>query len=111
MIELIIILIVGLVLGWKYREWTAIAEVNKAKKLAEMAKAVAEAWIPVKFEQQDGRLYCYHGETGEFLAQGDDQKELSQNLVSRFPGKRFTMSRTDTQKFTIRYEDARDESV
>ena len=42
-----------------------------------------------KLEVVGGRLMMYKEETGEFLAQGNNWKELNDNLTTNFPNKWF----------------------
>lgn len=77
-----LLFIVGLLLGWKFREYTAVRKMQKLIKEAEKPKETDK--IQVKIEKHKDMFYVYNTETDEFLTQGKDKEEIQANLKSRF---------------------------
>ncbi len=78
-----LIFIVGILVGWKFREYTAVRKMNKFIQAAEAKKAEVNK-IQVKIEKQDDMFYLFNRDTDEFLIQGKDKEEIQENLKKRF---------------------------
>ena len=94
------ILFVGGVIGWKYREFTAIRMMNDMQ-LDKLEEELQNQKIYIKVEQQQGTWFAYDQEDGMFLAQGDDWKSVQKRLVERFPGKRFILDEDNMRKMGL----------
>ena len=79
-----LILIVGLILGWKLREYTAVRKFHKMVKQVEEQSPVTSNKISVKIERNNDMFYLYNLETDEFLTQGSSKEEIQENLKKRF---------------------------
>ena len=91
-ITAIFLLLVGGFAGWKYREYTALKLVKEFNEQQQkMSELVKKVQMKIKVESSNGQYFAYCDEQGDFLAQGDSWKSLSQRLVERFPGKKFIM--------------------
>lgn len=80
-----LIFILGLLLGWKLREYTAVRKFNKmldSKKPQETVEKVNK--VQVKIERNGKMFYLYNLETNEFLTQGYSKEEIQENLKKRF---------------------------
>lgn len=78
-----LIFIVGVLLGWKFREYTAVRKFNKMIKQAEETPKQPNK-ISVKIERSGKMFYLYNSETDEFLTQGYSKEEIQENLKKRF---------------------------
>jgi hypothetical protein len=92
--EEILILIVGLVAGWMLREWLAMYRMTQIMNqfevhVQEQVEEEMENMIPIFIEQHDDKFYVYQQEGGFFMAQGKTRRELEDNLMKRYPGKKF----------------------
>ena len=79
-----LLFIVGLLLGWKFREYTAVRKFHKMIKQSEEQQPVAPTKISVKIERSGKMFYLYNLETDEFLTQGYSKEEIQENLQKRF---------------------------
>lgn len=79
-----LIFIVGILLGWKFREYTAVRKFNKMIKKAEEETPKQPNKISVKIERSGKMFYLYNSETDEFLTQGYSKEEIQENLKKRF---------------------------
>lgn len=80
-----LIFIVGLLIGWKFREYTAVRKINKMlRENAEKSEKVEQNKITVKIEKHNDIFYLFNTETNEFLTQGKDKEEIQTNLKLRF---------------------------
>ena len=79
-------LIYGLcfLLGWKFREYTAVRKFHKMVKKAEEETPKPTNKISVKIERSGKMFYLYNLETNEFLTQGYSKEEIQENLKKRF---------------------------
>lgn len=74
----------GLLLGWKFREYTAVRKFHKMVKQVEEQSPVKLNKINVKIERSGKMFYLYNLETDEFLTQGYSKEEIQENLQKRF---------------------------
>jgi predicted negative regulator of RcsB-dependent stress response len=84
----ICILAVGTVIGWKYREYTAL-KMMQEMELQKVEQFVENKKIHIVLEENDGQMFCYEKETSNFMAMGETWDELADALSERYPGKRF----------------------
>lgn len=98
MIELIPILtfIVGLLIGWKYREHTAIKNINAVMEAAHHAEKASVIYI--KIERVDGQIFVYNRDTSEYMAHAMNRELLEKMLKDKYPGKTFGASTEDIGK-------------
>lgn len=75
----------GAVHGWNARERFA------ERRLRELTESLKEdlKLLPITVEKHNDRLFVYHKETKEFLAQGSTAEELETALENRYPGQKF----------------------
>ena len=110
MLETFLIIIVGIFIGWKWREISAIQlhrkmqEEKRESRIQELAEKIQGTFIEATVERIGDIFYMHNKETGEFLAQGNTSDELSENLRSRFPDKRFVMEKKDLKSIGIYHE-------
>ena len=106
-IETLLLVIAGIYLGWKWREISAIRMMEKERKkretsrIEELADKIQQTFVETTVEKIGNVFYLHDKETGEFLAQGDTPKELSNALRARFPKKRFVMDKNDLNMIGI----------
>ena len=94
MIEIILSLIVifitfmgGAVYGWNARERSAKKFVaDYLKQSAEKAQANT---VSIRLSREGDQFLVHDADTGEFLAQGTDHKQISSVLSDRYPTKMF----------------------
>jgi hypothetical protein len=97
MIDYLIAIVGGLIIGWFTREWYAMRKVEKLMNsfgdnmLDELKKKI----IDITIEKSGDLFYVYRKDDGTFLAQGTDIEKLSDILVEKFPGKLFNCSPED----------------
>ena len=107
MLETLLIIIVGIFIGWKWREISAIRlhrkmqEEKQESRIHELAEKIQGTFIEATVEKIGDIFYMHNKETGEFLAQGLTGDELSENLRTRFPDKRFVMDKKDLNEIGI----------
>lgn len=84
-----VVWVMGAVSGWNARE-------KHARKITEqflenMQQSVQEddSVIHITIEKHNNVFYVYDRDTNEFMAQGNTQSEVENNLRKRFPGKTF----------------------
>ena len=84
-----VVWVMGAVSGWNARE-------THARKITEeflenMQQSVQEddSVIHITIEKHNNVFYVYDRDTNEFMAQGNTQSEVENNLRKRFPGKSF----------------------
>lgn len=106
-IEILLIIIGAIWLGWRLREISAIRLHKQMKKqeqesrILELADEIQSTFIETNVEKIGDTFYLHDKATGEFLAQGDSSEELSTNLRTRFPEKRFVMDKKDLESIGI----------
>jgi hypothetical protein len=97
MIDYLIAIAGGLLIGWYAREWYAMRKIENLMNnfgdnmLDEFKKKV----IDITIEKSGDLFYVYKKDDGTFLAQGHDIDKLSDILVEKFPGKIFNCSPED----------------
>jgi hypothetical protein len=97
MIDYLIAIVGGLIIGWFTREWYAMRKVEKLMNsfgdnmLDELKKKI----IDITIEKSGDFFYVYRKDDGTFLAQGTDIEKLSDILIKKFPGKLFNCSPED----------------
>lgn len=97
MIDYLITIFGGIIIGWYAREWYAMRKVEKLMSnfgdnmMDELKKKV----IDIKVEKAGDVFFIYRKDDGTFLAQGSDINKLSDILVEKFPGKLFNCSPED----------------
>ena len=107
MLETLLIIIVGIFIGWKWREISAIQlhrkmqEEKQESRIHQLAEKIQGTFVEATVEKIGDIFYMHNKETGEFLAQGNTSDELSENLRSRFPDKRFVMDKKDLNAIGI----------
>ena len=79
----------GMLIGWWYRE--ARAKAVLARLIEEEANAAIEEATKRKdfraYMKKDGDIYyVYDEDSGQFLVQGKNKKDIETNLAKRFPG-------------------------
>lgn len=96
MIELIyavVSLVIGFIVGWKYREYTAIKNLN-----AVIEHVANNDTIHIKIERVDGQIFVYNRTTSEYMAHAANRELLEKMLKEKFPGKSFGASTEDMRK-------------
>jgi hypothetical protein len=71
------------ILGWKFREYTAVRKITKMMQEVEQAPKELNK-LTVKIEKHNNVFYLYNIETNEFLTQGKSKEEIQDNLKARF---------------------------
>ena len=110
MLETLLIIIVCIFIGWKWREISAVQlhrkmqEEKRESRIQELADKIQGTFVEATVEKIGDIFYMHNKETGEFLAQGFTSEELSENLRSRFPDKRFVMEKKDLNSIGIYHE-------
>ena len=80
-----LIFIVGILLGWKFREYTAVRKMQKMMKRAEEETSKPPInKITVNIEKHNNMFYLFNKETDEFVIQGKTKEEILENLKKRF---------------------------
>lgn len=90
------VFIVGTLVGWQFREITAVMRVKRMlKAYQEDVKRIQEVEdserMRVTIEKEQDTYYVYDM-SGTFLVQATNQKELEQALLDKFPGKTFAVT-------------------
>ena len=79
-----LIFIAGFLIGWKFREYTAVRKINKMLQQVEQESKKEPNKISVKIEKHNDVFYLFNMDTDEFLIQGKDKEEIQTNLKRRF---------------------------
>lgn len=79
-----LIFIIGFLIGWKIREYTAVRKFHKMMKEVDEQPTKPTNKISVKIERSGKMFYLYNLETDEFLTQGYSKEEIQENLKKRF---------------------------
>jgi LytS/YehU family sensor histidine kinase len=87
----VVAFILGGAYGWGLRERVAMRIVDEALKHVENTQ-VKKDMIPIVVEKHEDRLFIYHKDNHEFMAQGSTMAELNDALEKRYPGKKFSCS-------------------
>ena len=92
MAEFIFFMFIGMFLGVVILSYLLNASLkNMQKQMSEdelvdkALKVWKETMIPLSIEKVNDLFYAYNDETGEFVCQGADYKELNKNFSLRFP--------------------------
>ena len=109
-IETLLLVIAGIWLGWKWREISAMRLHQKMRReqqesrIIELAERIQDSFVETTVERIGDMFYLHDADTGEFLAQGEDAEELSKNLRTRFPKKKFVMDKKSLNMIGIHNE-------
>ena len=95
MMDLLIDILIGLVLGWfvvkvieGYQRAKLKRQINEAiSEMQEISKEVKTNLIVVNVEKYNDVFYLYDRDTNEFIAQGKTIEEISENCQKRFKDK------------------------
>lgn len=103
MIEIIVAITVGIVVGWFAREQRAKLYLNRLEhqmnqSFSSMVAEAAKHVIQIEISKQGDMFYVHNKETGEFLAQGRDHDTIADVLNSRFPDMTFMADPDDLEK-------------
>lgn len=92
MIELIV-LVVGITVGWYIREWYAMRIMRKIVDNAQeqFKETIKDTVVDAYIEKAGDTFFVYRKEDNKFLAQGQDINSLSDILQEQFPGKYFNI--------------------
>lgn len=93
----LILIVFCFILGWWAREIYAIYVLKKiAKNISNMvAENVQDSMINISVEKHEDLFLVYEKDSGTFLAQGKNIRELSDILLKKYPGKFFNASAED----------------
>ena len=97
---LFILFAVGFIFGWFAHQRMVTLRINTIMQRLE--KGMTDSVINVRIERHDDMIYVYRADNGEFMAQGLNERDLSKQLASRFPGKTFAAPRDEITKSGIR---------
>lgn len=97
LVLLAVAFLIGFGSGWRGREIHAIYH---AKKLMSSIQPVNETTpnMSVLIEKHGETFYVFEAETNKFLTQANTRTELEQNLVDKFPGKKFSVSKENLKE-------------
>jgi hypothetical protein len=88
--EELLLIIIAFAIGWFAREWLAMYQMSKILRRMEIhVDEEMENMIPINIEYVDDKFYVYQQDGEVFMAQGKTRKELEENLMKRYPGKKF----------------------
>lgn len=85
--DFIVNFVLLLVLIWFVRRWIenrVLATLHE--RIAQIEQQRLKQPVPLSVEEIDGRIYCWHAETRDFVCQGSDLRELRDNFKLRYPG-------------------------
>jgi len=92
MAEFIFFMFVGMILGvvvLSYLINASLKNMHKQMSEDELVDKALKVWkdtmIPLSIEKVNDLFYAYNDETGEYVCQGADYKELNKNFSLRFP--------------------------
>ena len=90
---------IGVILGWYFREYYAMRVVhNLLKEVGEQVEDEEEPSgdrIKMRLERHGEVIYAFKDEDDSFIAQGKDLHELDKAIVARFPGQKFSVREQD----------------
>jgi len=100
-IYLIIILVIGIIIGWNMRE--AMARRRIERMLDSMSSdtfdSILENIINVRCEfHDDGLIFIYDREKGTYLGHAENAEKLTTMMTEKFPGKYFNVTPEDLEK-------------
>lgn len=103
MIEIIVAVIAGLVVGWYAREQRAKLYLHHLEKqmnqsFTSMVAEAARNVIEIEVTRLNDVFYVHNKKTGEFLAQGANHEAIAEVLSARFPEMTFMANPTDLEK-------------
>jgi hypothetical protein len=92
--EELLLIIIAFAFGWFAREWLAMYQMSQILSRMEVHtqehfEEEMENMIPINIEYHDDKFYVYQQDGGVFMAQGKTRRELEENLMKRYPGKKF----------------------
>ena len=90
-----VVFVVGLNLGWRFREYQAEQEMNRMLKMVEKAATEKPPAMNVDLHAEGGMFYIYDSETGKFLTQVTDHDSLVEFFQKNFPDKNILMKKSD----------------
>ena len=83
---------IGVVIGWKLREYHAMKTVHAfLKEAEEQLDEQDENRTKMRLERHGELIYAFEQENDSFIAQGKDLEDLDKAIVARFPGKKFSV--------------------
>jgi len=92
MAELIFFMFIGMFLGVVVLSFlinNSLKNMHKQMSEDELVDKALKVWkdtmIPLSIEKVNDLFYAYNDETGEYVCQGADYKELNKNFSLRFP--------------------------
>lgn len=89
MLLYLLVLIVGFVWGYRYRETLTMRSINTfADKVQKDIEHTIANTVYITVERQGDTFFVYDSETNKFLTQSSDKRELAENLKKMFPNKR-----------------------
>lgn len=106
----IILTVVALFLAWflgalyGWHAHTRMVERNIRHFIHAMHEDLNQSMIKIKIERHNDMMYVYDLETNQFMAQGKTEKELTEQLRTKFPGKGFAASNEDIKESGLRNE-------
>jgi hypothetical protein len=91
-VVIIVCIFIGLVMGWKLREYHAMKTVHSfLKEIEEHQEKEIEERTKMRLERHNGLIYAFADEDDSFIAQGKDLEDLDKAIIARFPGKKFAV--------------------
>jgi hypothetical protein len=100
MIDYLVGIAGGLVIGWYAREWYAIRKIEKYMTTLNdnIIEELKGKVIDITIEDQNGVIFVYKREDGSYLAHGNSMEILEDILIAKFPGMLFNAKPEDLQK-------------
>lgn len=97
LVLIVVAFVIGFGSGWRGREIHAI---HQTKKLLSAIQPNIEQPnnMSVLIEKHGETFYVYDAGTNQFLTQANTRSELERNLVSKFPGKKFSVSQDNMRE-------------
>ena len=92
----------GALYGWQAH--SRMVERNIRHFIHAMHEDITSNFIKIKIERHNDMLYVYDLETNQFMAQGKNEQELTNQLREKFPGKGFAASNEDIKESGLRNE-------
>jgi hypothetical protein len=97
--EELLLIIIALAVGWFAREWLALYQMNRLMNRIEVhVDEEMENLIPITIEYVDDKFYVYQQDGEVFMAQGKTRHELEENLMKRYPGKKFAANNSNLRE-------------
>ena len=98
--EELLLIILAFVFGWVAREWFAVQRMKRIMNQMQVHEDEQEMenMIQITIEHVDNKFFVYQQDGGTFMAQGKTRHELEENLMKRYPGKRFAAHTDNLQE-------------